>query len=232
MKRSHLYVFLSLVVLMALPASPQQPPAGLIFGSVQDAAGKPLIGYPVLIDSRPSAEYPAGAFRTVVKTTSEGAFSLTGAPDGTYSVCPFPLGSAELPPCNWGDEPRVTIRNRGWAALPPIKIQTAVDFYVRVNDNKGVRDAHEGKDAGTALVLNVVSPNGRMFPVPLTAHDKNGYDHHLKVPAGADLVFQAAGRGFAMSDENGKGIDNAQGLTKKVNIPPGQAQHKEIINLQ
>ena len=47
-----------------------------------------------------------GCGATEQAKASNVKFSVQGAPDGTYSLCPVRLGDMLLPPCNWADEPR------------------------------------------------------------------------------------------------------------------------------
>ncbi len=236
--------FLRLAVLIAIGASQgvaQVPPAqvsgaasistGQIKGWVLGTNGKPVAGVAVLINSRPRAKDSLTPFNSSAVTGSDGSFAVPAVPDGSYSVCPHPRSAAELPPCSWSTEPRVVVTSAQTVFLPPIQMQAAVDFYVRVNDPNGTRAASEGKAPGAALMLAVRAPNGRMFPIPMVTKDSAGADHHLAVPAGVDLVFMAASQGLAATNSLGASISNQAGSSVTVNIPSGQTQHKEVINI-
>jgi hypothetical protein len=162
----------------------------------------------------------------------DGSFTLTGVPNGTYSVCPYPPTASLLPPCSWTTELRVVVVNGQAATAAPIKLQASVDFYVRVNDPNGTRASAEGKVPGKALMLAVRAPNGRMFPIPMTARDSAGFDHHLSVPAATDLAFTAYSNAFTITDTAGQLISQQAGESTTINIPTGQTQHKEVITIQ
>jgi hypothetical protein len=107
-----------------------------------------------------------------------------------------------------------------------------VDLYVRVNDPHGKQTSSLGKVPGAALMLAVRSPNRRMFPIPMTARDRAGFDYHLSVPAETDLVFTAFSDAISIADDLGQPISKQTGRSVKIHIPPGQAQHREVINIQ
>ena len=156
-------------------------------------------------------------------TGTDGGFTLVPASrDGTFSVCPHPPTPNLLSPCSWATEIRVLLTNGQTVQAPPFRLQPAVDLYVRVNDPNGTLASSLGKVPGAALLVTVRSPNGRIIPIPMTARDSAGFDHHLPVPAGTDLGFAAFGSGFSMTDALGQAISQQTGLSNTVNIPVGQ----------
>jgi hypothetical protein len=208
--------------------------AGVIQGRVFAPGWTPLGGVQVLISSRSDNASPATPSNTVIAADAQGVFTLEHLASGTYAVCPLPPTQDLLPPCSWSKEPRVTVTDNGKTAfVAPIQLQSAVDFYVRVNDPKGKKAANEAKGPGSALFLRLLSPNGRVFPIPMTAKDATGFDHHLRVPAGVDLTFAASSNALTLADNPGQAKKLKQGeLSIQVNIPKGQTQHKEVIDIQ
>jgi len=199
----------------------------LILGTDQ----KPVAGVVVVISARPGKDGAFAPFQSSAVTGTDGMFTLTGVPDGTYAACPHPPSADVLPPCSWATEPRLTIANAGLEYFAAIQFQGSVDLYLRVNDPNG-KKAAAGKTPGSNLLVTVRGPNGRMLPIPVTARDNGGYDHHLSVPGDVDLVFTAQSDAFDLADSNGKAIGKQSGSVVTVHIPPGQKQHKEIINIQ
>jgi hypothetical protein len=207
-------------------------PAGTITGSVYGPDQKPLAGAIVFIQSRPGPVNPATPVNSTALTRSDGFFILSGVPDGTYSVCPLAPNNNLLPPCSWSPETRVIVKNGNTVEAPPIGFETAVDFHVRVNDPKGVMASAVGKAPGAALFLAVRSPNGRVVPIPMTARDQGGADHHLAVPAGKDLKFIAVSNALSMTNSLGQDVSKPAGSSNSVNVPPGQTKHDEVINIR
>jgi hypothetical protein len=165
-------------------------------------------------------------------TGADGTFTLAPVPNGTYSLCPHPPSANLLPPCSWTTEPQVVVANGEEAIAPPIKLQPGIDFYVRVNDPHGTRASLEGKIPGASLFLAVQAPNGRMFPIPMTARDAGGFDHHISVPAGTNLLFKAFSGTFRMTNGIGQSIGQQGGWSGTINVPSGQAQYQQVINIQ
>ena len=221
--------------IFALHSQAPPPPTGRITGSVQDSTGKPIGGVVVEINSRPAKStglLPGARVNTSATTGADGTFTLAPVPNGTYSLCPHPPSANLLPPCSWTTEPQVVVANGEEAIAPPIKLQPGIDFYVRVNDPHGTRASSEGKIPGASLFLAVQAPNGRMFPIPMTAKDSGGFDHHISVPAGTNFVFKAFSTMFQMTDGIGQSISQQGGRSATINVPPGQAQYQQVINIQ
>lgn len=219
----------------ALHSQAPPPPTGRITGSVQDSTGKPIAGVVVAINSRPAkgtGSLPSTPLNTSATTGADGTFTLAPVPNGTYSLCPHPPSASLLPPCSWTSEPQVVVANGEEAIAPPIKLQPGIDFYVRVNDPNGTRASLEGKIPGASLFLAVLAPNGRMFPIPMTARDAGGFDHHISVPAGTNLVFKAFSSTFQMTNGIGQSISQQVGLSGAINVPSGQAQYQQVINIR
>jgi hypothetical protein len=221
-------------ILLSAALGNSQAPTGTIRGVITDENGKPVPGVSVVINSRPDGSSAAKPFEAIVPVLANGTFSLTGVANGTYSICPVPPSANLLPPCTWVTEPRAKIANGNAVTVPRIIFPAAVDLYVRVNDPRGVRAAAEGKQPGATLMLTVRSPNGRILPIPATARDAGGADHHLAVPAETDFEFLAMSKVFALA--NGLGLpaqaqNGINGITVAINIPKGQAQHRETVNI-
>jgi len=221
--------------LLAQTTVQQTTPTGQIRGTLQTSDGKPVAGAVVNIHARPGA---AGvtfkAFDSTVVTGADGSFSAPVYSDGLYATCPVPPDKAHLDPCLWGSEPKTNFAAAALTAAVPtaIQLQPAADFYVRVNDPNGTRAAKEGKVAGVSLRLAVRSPNGMLLPIPLTATDSAGADYHMPVPTGTSLLFVTFGAGLTLTDSSGAAINQQTGKAITINIPAGQAQFKEVINVQ
>jgi len=225
---------LLLSVFVLYPQAPP-PPTGRITGSVQDSTGKPIAGVVVAINSRPAKGtglLPGAPLNTSATTGADGTFTLAPVPNGTYSLCPHPPSANLLPTCSWETEPRVVVANGEEIIAPPIKLQPGIDFYVRVNDPNGTRASSEGKIPGASLFLAVQAPKGRMFPIPMTARDSGGFDHHMSVPVGTNLVFKAFSGTFQMTDGIGQSISQLGGRSVTINVPSGQAQYQQVINIR
>ena len=117
-------------------------------------------------------------------------------------------------------------------AMEPIRLRRGVDLYVRVNDLSGKRAAMEGKVAGASLMLAIRLQRGGFYPIPLTATDAKGFDHHLVVPSETDLTLIASSRTFDLTDENGRDVDRQTGIARTFRIPANRPQHREVINIK
>lgn len=204
---------------------------GSIAGSVQNANGTPVANVAVSVNIRPTSGGSFQPFNTVVTTTSDGTFSVPRVPNGKFAVCPAAPGTSLLAPCMWGSELTVTVINGQTVTMPTVKLQPGVDFYVRVNDPHGKLAANLGKTPGASLTLAVRSPNGMVAPIPVTASDAAGFDYHLSVPSGTDLLFVASSGSFSMADAAGAAISPQAGLSQTINIPAGQSQYKQTITI-
>jgi hypothetical protein len=80
-------------------------------------------------------------------------------------------------------------------------------------------------------MLGVGLPGGLTMPIPLTAIDQSGADHHLNVPTGTKLILTAYSATYTMTDGNGAAIDKQAGYSLPINIPAGTAQLKETITI-
>ena len=221
--------------LLAQTTVQQTTPTGQIHGTVQTSDGKPVAGTVVTIHARPGA---AGTtfktFHSAVVTGADGSFSAPLYFDGLYATCPVPPDKAHLDPCLWGSEPKTTFAAAALTAAvaTTIQLQSASDFYVRVNDPNGTLAAKQGKIPGVSLMLAVRAPNGMMLPMPVTGTDSAGADYHMPVPLGTNLLFVAFGAGLSLTDSSGAAINPQTGKSITINIPAGQAQLKEVINVQ
>jgi hypothetical protein len=210
---------------------------GGITGVVQTTDGKGVAKTTVAIRFRPaSVAVKPPFFNSDVTTAADGTFAVKNAPDGTYAVCPAPQAATTLPPCNWETEPTVTVANGKITAMKAIVLNAGADLWVHVDDPQGKRASMEGKVPGASLLLVVRTPGGHPMHIPLTASGANGFEHHLTVPVGTDLVITAFSTVFGIT--NATGVTSAgggaalpQGVSTAVNIPAGTTQHKEVITI-
>ena len=119
---------------------------------------------------------------------------------------------------------------RSRAVVPAIVLRQGADFYVRVNDPRGVHAAR-GRAAGASILLAIRPANGRVIPIPATAFDEKGFDCHLRVPVAVPMAFIAQSNFYSLRDSRGAAISSTGGLVLPVSIPAGQAQHKEAITI-
>jgi hypothetical protein len=235
-------VFTGAALVLACVAFGQTPGVtaaitGGITGAVQTADGKGVNKTPVAIRFRPAAVVVKPPyFNTDVTTAADGTFTVTKVPDGTYAVCPAPAVATLLPTCNWEAEPTVTVANGKTTAMKPIVLKAGADLWVHVDDPQGKRASMEGKVPGASLLLVVRVPGGRPIHIPLTASGASGFEHHLTVPIGTDLVVTAFSTVFGITNAAGvatagAGVNQPQGVPTTVNIPAGVAQHKEVITI-
>lgn len=211
----------------------QSSPTGQIFGSIQTADGKPVAQAMVAIYARPTENRaPYQAFAATVPTDKDGTFSAGGVPDGTYALCPESAGSTLLEPCRWGNELRVTVSGGQTVKAAPIRLIEGADLFVRVDDPKGTRAGAEGKVPGAALLLTVRGPNGVALNIPMTAKDKGGFDHHILVPPGTDLVMGASSDYYLLADSVGVAVSKLKGLSVAIHIPANVKEHKQVLSIQ
>jgi hypothetical protein len=209
-----------------------ETPAGRITGSILTAAGKPAAKHIVIVQVRPARPGdPITPFTQTATTSADGTFTLSGVPNGTFSICPLPPDDTAVSPCTWSTEPRITIASGKAVSAPAIRLLPSADLYVRVNDTSGALAGAKSKTPGDPISLAVRAPNGRVYPIPQTASSAAGADHHLHVPTGADLVFTAFSSQLSMADSAGAAISKQSGLAASVNIPSGQAQRTVTINI-
>jgi len=223
---------LSTVLLSCLPvASQTQTGTGKVTGLVTGADGKPVSNVEVSINVRPGAlTDPFVPYNVVVVTGTDGTFAATGVPKGKFAVCPrAPAGL--LAPCTWGNEILTSVSDGQLVTMPSIQLQAGADLYLRVNDLKGKLASAQGKVPGASLMLAVRSPNGMMVPIPMTASDKTGFDHHLTVPHNTDMLLAAFSSTFPLANAVGVAADPQKGINLSISIPASQAQHRETIQI-
>ena len=57
-------------------------------GTLEDAAGRPAAGYPIVIFSTDSRYWSIGSRRvTIARPSNDGSFRVSGLPPGQYYVC-------------------------------------------------------------------------------------------------------------------------------------------------
>jgi hypothetical protein len=132
----------------------------------------------------------------------------------------------------WEGEAAITLAPNQTLNVPAFQLKSGADLYVRVIDPAGKQAATEGKVPGASLMLAVRAPNGIMLPMSKTATDAAGSDYHLTVPFNTDLVFVSFSQAFPLANNAGPPASAQAGLSKTINIPAGQTQHKEIITIQ
>lgn len=205
---------------------------GQIKGSIETTSGQPVPGATVSILVRPSGSTASfQQFNTRVTTGADGTFTVAGVPQGKFAVCVNARSTNLLDPCVWESEPTVTLAEGQSLSMAPIQLQSGVDLYVRVNDPNASLASTEGKVPGASLMVGVRTPNGIITPIPKTASDAAGADHHLPVPPDTDLLFVAYSKTFKMTDITGAPIDQQAGLAKPIRISAFQAQLKEVITI-
>ena len=136
-----------------------------------------------------------------------------------------------LAPCSWNIEPRITVNPGDIKMLDPIQLQTGVDFHVQVNDPKGLTAAATAKGAGGGLMLCARPWADLSHPDDGSRRRRSGY-HHLLVPASTNLAFTAFSNVLSMTNSLGQAISKTAGQAVTVNIPQGQTQHTEVINVK
>ena len=208
--------------------------SGVISGVIEGADGKPISKAQVRIRVRPSKDLKAAfwPFNADTNTSADGAFKVSGVPDGTYAVCTYVPGSQWLDPCTWTEEPTVTVTEGGSVTVPPVRLEEGRDLYVQVLDDNGNRAATDGKVSGAILLFSVRAPNGNVVRVPQTAVSKNQFEHHLAVPAGKDLLLLVYTPNYTLADTAGMVTKPPTNLSVPINVAANKQQEKYVIHVK
>lgn len=221
-------------LLLAAPAGvAQQGPSGAISGIVQTDDGRPLKDAMVFIAFRPSrVGEPAVPYSATISTDVNGQFKASAVPDGKYAVCVgYPRGKW-IDTCSWGPEPTTLVVNGQAVTFPLVRLKPGADLHVHIDDPGGKLSAEEGIEPGAGLMVVAKLPTGFSLPIPKTAIDRSGADHHLTVPTDTDLVLVAYSPTYIIQDGNGKPADRSTGYVQTIRIPAGAQQHTETIRVR
>ena len=176
----------------------QTPAAGIVFGTVVDDSGTPVIHARIFIAHAlpASAAHVAappvvtGPPVTTTMTDSKGEFGSTSLPAGDFVACAQLPTAAVLDPCHWGTSAPVFSIQAGKSttgvrivmargAVLPIHID---DPYQLLTPAKGAIDPN--------CRFFVVTAKGYRYDAVIVAQGGNSRDHTITLPFGATLNLQ------------------------------------------
>jgi hypothetical protein len=198
-------------------------PTGQIKGSIQSETKAPLSKVIVSALIRPDAKNSdPKPFSAIATSATDGTFTLTSIPAGTFVICAQLPGSDFLNPCLWSSTSPKTVVNGGQTVnLPVIQLRKGAHFRVSLNDDDGALAANHAKTPGADLLIGIWSPSGQFVRLPALTKDASGWELDLAVPYDTPLPFHLNSKYFSLAAEGGASVDAVQGLKMTIKIPAG-----------
>lgn len=198
------------VIALLCPASKLTAAAtGSIKGTLVTSSGDVVAGVKVFLAQ--AAPQPTWAKSVVVtgrvvsisqSSETDGSFSFTGLPDGSYNLCPHPLKPGQLNPCHWSTSvPLLTIA--GGQALSGIKIVVPLggQITVHVDDPRTLLPRVTSAIDHLNLRIGLDRPDG--FQPAVMVSTNSGRDYALNIPFDVPVSLDISSPGLALADPKG-----------------------------
>ncbi|MBI2685205.1 MAG: carboxypeptidase regulatory-like domain-containing protein [Acidobacteria bacterium] len=197
------------ITIAALPTYAQGQSGG-VRGTILDSDGKPLKGgFAVVSRKDPAGARGGGGRKTSLATGNDGVFSIAGLPAGAYTLCIQAPGTDLLDPCRWGSAPAVNVTASQVAAAGNIRLAMGARLRVRLQDQQGQLDAHEGITKGAHVLVGVWTADGLFQRATSSARGKAFREYSLLIPRGTPLRLNVYSKYFQIQD----GADKPQPLS-------------------
>jgi hypothetical protein len=191
---------------------------GQLTGTITAHDGTPVAGAFVV-----AASGAAPGNNQNVRSGSDGAFAFSSLPAGTYQICVQVPNGSLLDPCQWSAAPPSgTVTAGQTVKLGTIQVAAGQRLYVKLQDDKGVLAANEGRGKKNgAHVLVGVWTGGLFHPMRLRSKGAGAWSHDLVVPFNTPLTLTITSAAFALADANGNSVNAATGASLPIQAAVG-----------
>jgi hypothetical protein len=134
-----------------------------------------------------------------------GAFSFNGLTPGTYELCATVIGGGYVDPCLW-ESTGLIVKVAAGQTISDVAftIKQASTLRVRLEDSaKLVKNS-----ADASILMGVMAPGGRFYPLVRKSTDSNGHSYELPVPFDKSFQFIVKPIGLQLVDAANASVDS------------------------
>lgn len=214
-----------MILTAACLAQQPQPFSGSVSGTLAGEDGAAIVGAEIrlhLVPPMASRLAPPQTNWSVV-TVAGGTFQFTGLPEGIYTLCPRPLNTTWLSPCEWNfPTPTATVSRSSPNVVVPITLKRGVAVPIRIDDAGQLLAGNEGKTPGAGLLLSVQGPGLFFRLVPLVSKDSGGRNYQIVIPFNTALTLDVHPSLYQLTVANSLAPSPSTSTTIPLLVPAGQ----------
>jgi len=172
----------------------------------------------VLISHTPSVAAPnvssppiiTGPLEAMVVTDSQGAFSISGIPPGTYIACAEVSTPGLLDPCHWATSaPGVTVSAGQTVTGVTVTMARGAVLNVHIDDPQALLKPVPASQTDFDLQIHVITRKGIHYSSPVQTSNGAGRDHAVTIPFGTPVTLSVVSPHLVVNDQNGKPVSSA-----------------------
>jgi hypothetical protein len=171
---------------------------GSISGTLAGDNGAPLAAV-ITVNGVPPLRSSGSA-----KSSSNGAFTISSLPPGTYHICAEVGNGGYLDPCAWEPIPiAVQIATGQSITGYHLVAKRGVPLQVRINDAAGILTSVVpvlGGKAPPSLLIGVFSARNIFQPLVTTSADVSGMNKQITVPQNTPVRLHVSGQGMQIAN--------------------------------
>jgi hypothetical protein len=215
---------------------------GTLRGVLTLAEGVPLAEFPVAIARIPPPVFDSKfvPWTRTVFTNADGAFELTGIPQGAYRVCPQKSLPGYVNPCLWSGSATTQMVTAGQrTTVAPMVLRRSQSQIIRVEDPARLLSQARVPDRGGpvaaqrhAIVLGLFTPAGYFLSGRLARDVGTAKEYVLDVPETGRFRFSAASATLQLADGVGRRVTSGIGLSQTVDLISSTAPVPILVQVQ